>query len=211
MKKRTESCSLDQVIDAYLSVSIKPNRETLDDWIQWFPEYENELTDFTITWNEIENPRFSLQAQSDENLFVAIGKRLAREAFYSEDIKLVDNPKQTIQSILNEGRSLGISPKQLSDQLDLSISLIRKIDLRYILFETIPIFFIENLSETIKRNVREIAQYLSEGPLILENARFKSSHAPKLPEQRNFFDEVRRDPTLKEEQRENWLSYEVTK
>ena len=116
MKKRTESCSLDQVIDAYLSVSIKPNRETLDDWIQWFPEYENELTDFTITWNEIENPRFSLQAQSDENLFVAIGKRLAREAFYSEDIKLVDNPKQAIQSILNEGRSLGISPKQLSDQ-----------------------------------------------------------------------------------------------
>lgn len=209
MNNPIDSNSLNQVLDAYLSVSIKPNEKTLEKWILLFPEYENELIDFTSAWNDIENSPPALQTSSDDNSFIEIGNKIAREAFYAETVEEYITSRSAIQSILREGKGLGFSTRQLSDQLNISIALIRKIDLRYILFDTIPVFFMENLSETIKRSIREIAYYLSRPSRISENARFKSLHTPKITEQRNFFDEVRTDPQLKEEQREYWLSYEA--
>lgn len=210
MNNQSDLCSLDQVLDAYLSVSKIPNQDTLKDWIQRFPEYEIELIDFTIAWSDIENSPLAFQSKNYEDSFLAIGKKLVSETFYLETINERIKTKMAIRSFFTEGKNLGISPGQLSDQLNLSLPLLRRIDLRHFLFDTIPLFFMESLSNTIKRSVREIACFLSEKPLIPKTVRFRSQHIPRLTEQRNFFDEVSADATLTEEQREYWLSYKVT-
>ena len=210
MNNQSDLCSLDQVLDAYLSVSKFPNQDTLKDWVQRFPELEIELIDFTIAWNDITSSTLAPPAIINEDSFLAIGKKLASEAFYSETIDEYIQSKTVIQSLFSEGRYLGLSPDQLSDQLNLSMPFMRKIDLRYFLFNTMPLFFMESLSKTIRRSVREIACFLSERPLIPKTVRFKSQHIPKLTEQRNFFDEVSTDATLTEKQREYWLSYKIT-
>lgn len=207
MNSPIEPYSLDEVLDAYRSASKTPNRDVLSEWIQRFPEYATELIDFTIAWSETELLPASFNTGLEEDAFVAIGMRMAREAF---DAKASEHPetKLPIQSILDEGRKQGISPDQLSEQLKLSIPLIRKFDLRNILYSTIPLGLIESLAQSIKRSVRDVARYLSVKPVIPETVRFKSSKAPKVAEQKSFFDEVRRDPLLEEEQRKYWLSYE---
>ena len=210
MNNQSDLCSLDQVLDAYLSVSKIPNQDTLKDWIQRFPEYEIELIDFTIAWSDIENSPLASQSKNYEDSFLATGKKLVSEAFYLETNNEHIKTKMAIRSFFTEGKNLGISPGQLSDQLNLSLPLLRRIDLRHFLFDTIPLFFMESLSNTIKRSVREIACFLSEKPLIPKTVRFRSQHIPRLTEQRNFFDEVSADATLTEEQREYWLSYKVT-
>jgi GMP synthase PP-ATPase subunit len=138
---------------------------------------------------------------------VAIGMRIAREAFDAKGKEYTET-KLPIHSILDEGKSQGITPDQLSNQLKLSILMIRKIDLRNILYSTIPLNLIESLAQTIKRNVREVARYLSGQSVIPETVRYKSSQTPKVTEQKKFFDEIRKDTTLNEEQRDYWLSYE---
>ncbi len=207
MNSPIEPYSLDEVLDTYRSASKTPNREMLSEWIRRYPEYETELIDFTIAWSETEFLPTAIKTGLEEDAFVAIGMRMAREAFDTQASEHSET-KLPIQSILDEGRQRGISPDQLSDQLRLSIPLIRKIDLRNILYSTIPLDLIESLAQSIKRSAREVARYLSVKPVIPEAIRFKSSKAPKVAEQRSFFDEVRRDPLLEEEQRNYWLSYE---
>lgn len=207
MNNPFELQSFDEVLDAYLSASKVPNREALTDWIRRFPEYEKELIDFTIAWSETEHLPAVQQAGLEGHAFVAIGMRLAHEAFDSERREYTET-KLPMVSILDEGKSQGITPDQLSDQLKLSIIMIRKIDLRNILFSSIPLNLLESLSQAIKRSVREVARYLSGQSVIPETVRFKSSQPPKVAAQKNFFDEIRRDAMLDKEQRDYWLSYE---
>lgn len=207
MNSPVEPYSLDKVLEAYHSSSNTPNREVLAEWIRRFPEYETELIDFTIAWSETEHLPAARQTGLEEDAFVAIGMRLAHEAFDAKGSEHRET-KLPIHSILDEGRQRGFSPDQLSDQLKLSIPLIRKIDLRNILYSTIPLNLIESLAQSIKRSAREVARYLSMEQVIPETVRYKSSKTPKVTEQRSFFDEVRRDPLLEEEQRNYWLSYE---
>lgn len=207
MNSPVEPNSLDEVLDAYRSASNTPNHEVLAEWIRRFPEFETELIDFTIAWSETEHLPAARQTGLEEDAFVAIGIRLAREAFDAKGSEHSET-KFPIHSILDEGKRRGITPDQLSDQLKLSIPLIRKIDLRNILYSTIPLDLIESLAQTIKRSAREVARYLSMKPAIPQTVRFKSSKTPKVVEQRSFFDEIRRDTMLDEEQRNYWLSYE---
>jgi hypothetical protein len=136
MNSPFEPHSFDEVLDAYLSASKIPNREVLADWIRRFPQYGRELIDFTIAWSETEYSPAAQQTGLEGDAFVAIGMRIAREAFDVKGKEYTET-KLPIYSILDEGKSQGITPDQLSNQLKLSILMIRKIDLRNILYSRI--------------------------------------------------------------------------
>ena len=89
--------------------------------------------------------------------------------------------------------------------------MIRKIDLRYMDYLSLPLDLIQSIAQLINRNLKELAEYLSLKPTVPSATRFKSSNQPKAPEQTDFFDEVQEDKLLNQEQREYWLAYKENK
>lgn len=198
--------SLDEVFDAYTLALQMPNRETLIEYIRRYPQFEQELIDFTMAWMEAKNSPSTAKMEQEDSNFIQLGMVAAQEAFHQPGE--VKRTKSSFQSILKEAKSKGLSIDQFADVQNLSILLIRKIDLRAITYYTIPFEIIQSLAENLERNVREIAGYLTLPPMKPTTARYKSSKAPKLDTQRSFFDEVREDHLLSEEQRQYWLSKE---
>jgi hypothetical protein len=109
-------------------------------------------------------------------------------------------------SILSEGKSSGLSNVQLARKAKLSIALITKLDLRLIRYKTIPGKVIENVASAIKRTVEEVARYLQGRPRFAPDAGYKADEAPQIPEQQDFFEAVRTDSSLNEDEREHLLS-----
>jgi hypothetical protein len=206
MNSPIEPNTLDEVLDAYMLVSPIPNRDILIEYIHRYPQFERELIDYTMAWMETNHLPSSPEMDLEDSTFIQLGITAAQQAFHQqEEIKRTNS---SFQSILEEAKLRGMSASQLAIVLNLSILLIRKIDLRAIAYDTIPFEIIQSFSENLERNEREIARYLTLPPMQPITARYKSSKAPKLDEQRNFFDEVREDHLLSEEQRQYWLSKE---
>jgi hypothetical protein len=206
MNSPIEPNTLDEVLDAYTLASQIPNREILIEYIHRYPQFERELIDYTMTWMGTNHLPSPAEMEPEDTSFIQLGMAAAQQAFHQQDeIKRTNSP---FHSILEESKSSGISIDQFASMLNLSILLMRKIDLRAIAYHTIPFEIIQSFADNLKRNVREIARYLTLPPMQPTTARYKSSKAPKLDEQRSFFDEVREDHLLSEEQRQYWLSKE---
>jgi hypothetical protein len=80
-----------------------------------------------------------------------------------------------------------------------------------VLFDTIPSGLIESFAITLQRPPDEISNFLMSRPSVPQSLRLKSHQAPKVAQQQNFFDVIRTDPTISEEQRAYWLSFETKK
>lgn len=206
MNSPIEPNTLGEVLDAYKSASQIPNRDILIEYIHRYPQFEQELIDYTMTWMDTNNLLSPADMEQEDTTFVKLGMAASQKAFHQQvEIKRTNS---SLRSILEEANLRGMSPNQFAIVLNISIILIRKIDLRAIRYNTIPLEIIQSFAENLERNVREIARYLTLPPMQPTTARYKSSKAPKLDEQRSFFDEVREDHLLSEEQRQYWLSKE---
>lgn len=206
MNSPIEPNTLDEVLDAYTLASQIPNRDILIEYIHRYPQFERELIDYTMAWMETNKLPSPAEMEPEDTTFIQLGMAAAQQAFHQqEEIKRINS---SFRSILEEAKLRGISANQFAIVLNLSILLIRKIDLRAITYNTIPFEIIQSFAEILERNVREIARYLTLPPMQPTTARYKSSKGPKLDEQRSFFDEVREDHLLSEEQRQYWLSKE---
>jgi len=198
--------SLAEVLDAYTLALQIPNRAILIEYIHLYPQFEQELIDFTMAWMEAKNSPSTAEMEPDDSNFIQLGMVAAQEAFHQPGE--VKRTKSSFQSILKEAKLKGLSIDQFASLLNLSTLLIQKIDLRVIVYHTIPFEIIQSFAENLGRNVREIAGYLILPPMQSTTVRYKSSKAPELGKQRSFFEEVREDHLLSEEQQKYWLSKE---
>ena len=206
MNSPIEPNPLVEVLDAYTSTPQIQNRDILIEYIRRYPQFEQELIDYTMVWMESNHLPSPAELEPEDITFIQLGMAAAQQAFHQQE-----EFKRTnlyFQSILGEAKLRGMSANQFAIVLNLSILLIRKIDLRAIAYDTIPFEIIQSFAENLERNVREIARYLTLPPMQPTTARYKSSKTPKLDEKRSFFDEVREDHLLSEEQRKYWLSKE---
>jgi hypothetical protein len=109
-------------------------------------------------------------------------------------------------SILSEGKNSGLSNVQLAHKARLSIALLTKLDLRLVRYKTIPGKVIENVASAIRRTVEEVSAYLQGRSRFALDASYKADEAPEIPEQQDFFEAVRTDSSLTNDDRENLLS-----
>ncbi len=86
------------------------------------------------------------------------------------------------------------------------MALIRKLDRRLLRYASIPQEAIDLLAQTLRQQISVITQYLQGGPTLAQGASYRSEKAPALVEQEDFFEAVRNDRTLSDEQRHFWLS-----
>jgi hypothetical protein len=200
--------SVDDVLNAYVASSAGPSYEALTEWIQRYPHFERELTEFTVGWSLSETlPPIKETEEVDQETLVLRGMSVVQGILNKEDWQPTD--KHTpFAGLLKEGKHRGLSIDRLAEVTRLSAVLVRKLDRRLIVFASIPTEAIAVLARAVARGKEEVARYLRGQPMLPNGASYKAEEAPKLSESEDFFEAVRTDKTLPEEWRRHWLSLE---
>jgi hypothetical protein len=90
----------------------------------------------------------------------------------------------------------------------LSLVLLRLLDRRLIRFASIPREVIDALARVLGREAAAITHYLQGAATLAQGTRYYSVSTPALAQQQDFFDAVRSDPALSDDERARWLALE---
>ena len=211
MNEPIEQVTLEQALDAYVEDSPEPSLEKLKEWIKRYPQFERELTEFIVAWIQTEHLPSKNRQEDNAISWVSIGMDIAKRAYLQQSVQ---NPspltphKAPFVSIFSEGEINGHSPEDLARKLNISVTLIHKLERRLLQPESIPLNLTEFLAKEIRRDPVDISSYLVKEAYVPRGLQLKSKRAAKLSPKQNFFDAVRSDNTLSEDQRAFWLSFE---
>jgi len=210
MNNPVEPTSWEEVLDAYVAEAEMPNHALMMEWIRRYPQYRQELVDFTVTRSRLANSTPVEHEGIDEERLILRGMSIVQNLLHerSKNEAAPAHTERPIGSFVSEARWLQWSPDALAARLELSGTLLAKLDRRLIEHLTIPMQLIENLALTLKRDVISILRYLGQDSTLALGARYKATQAPQVPEKMSFFDAVRNDPELSDEQRQHWLALE---
>ena len=208
MNEPTRLERLEDVLDAYVASDVDPNGR-LDEWIQRYPEYERELTDFAVSWSLMESlPPAPDSEKVDEDTLVLRGMSVVQNLLHVQLSESSSRPVALLESLIAEGRSHGLEPRQLAQAAELGDSLLRKLDRRLIRYTSIPREAIKGLAGAIKRDAESVTVYLQQSPTFATATEHRSEQAPALNEPEDFFNAVRADPTISPEHAARWLELE---
>lgn len=199
---------LEDVLDAYVASGADPNAP-LDEWIRLYPEYEEELIEFAVSWSLMKwLPPAPDAEEVDEDTLVLRGMSVVQNLLHAQSLKSSSNAVVPLASLLEEGRNRGYKPRQLAQEVELGNSVLRKLDRRLIRYTSIPQELIEKLAEVIQSEPVRVATYLQQRPILATATEHRSEQSPALTAQEDFFDAVRSDPKLKREHAARWLKLE---
>jgi hypothetical protein len=197
MSEQTNREQLDAVLEAYIVSVPEPNHRILAEWIQRYPEFAEELTELTVA--RLTAP---FEVEPDE----------VDEATFQRDLQVVravlghQPEQQTITSLLDAGKAVGLTSfAAIAQRTNLSKLLIRKLELHLLKAASLPTQLITDLSAALHVRVTTLQQYFQRRPSVPQGS-FKSEQPPTVAEQEDFFEAVRKDLALTEEQRQYWLS-----
>lgn len=201
---------LDNILDAYVTEVETPNLEVLKEWIRKYPQYQRELTDFTIAWIQMEELLPINRDKTDHDTLVLRAMSVVQNLYRIGEQKSVpsQSAKNPIEKLVAEAETQGFSQDQFAAQLKLSVGLLWKLDRRLIKYSSIPVELIENIAGALRRGLQIVAEYFQSSPTLATNARYKAKQQPHVSEPTNFFDEVRSDTELSNENRAYWLELE---
>jgi len=201
---------LDEILDAYVAAAQIPNREVLREWIKKYPHYERELTDFTVAWIQMEETSSANRGKPDIDHLVLKAISTVQNLYNDNESEKTSSQinNNSIEKLVAEAEVQGISQDQFAAQLKLSVNLLWKFDRHLIQYSSIPVELIENVAGVLQRGLQIVAEYFQRPPILAVNARYKAKRQPHVSKPTNFFDEVRNDTDLSNEDRAYWLAFE---
>jgi hypothetical protein len=211
MNNSVEQWTWEAVLDAYVAAAEAPSHALLTEWIRQFPQYRQELTDFTVAWSRLAHTMPAIDVDFDEENFVLRGMSIVQNLLHqqSETQAPPATSGHPLGSILLEARQLRWPLDAFIARLELSRALLAKLDRRLIEYVTIPMQLIENLARALKRDVLSVSRYLMQPSTLAPDASYRAEQAPAVPAKEDFFDAVRNDSELDEGVRRRWLALET--
>jgi len=210
MNDQAERERLEDVLDALVASDVGPNSVALEEWIRRYPEYEQELTDFAVSWSLMKWMPPSPDAEEvGEETLVLRGMSVVQNLLHREaQVRgVVPQATQTpLTSLVGEARNRGLTPPQLAYATGLGVTVLRKLDRRLIRYASVPREAIKVLASAIQREPENVARYLQQEPVFATGAQHRAEQAPELAEPEEFVTAVRADPTMTDEQRAQWLA-----
>jgi len=198
--------TLDEIIDEYVAQSPEPSYEALAQWIGRYPQYAQELTDFTVSWSLAERLPLDPGELTAEETAALLSKHMNTVRAIMERQSI--SAAQAIKGLLAEARTRELSIRQLAEKTGLSVALVTKLDRRLIRYASIPRQVVSDIADALGREAQAVARYLQGGALLAPSAvSYRAEEAPSLPEQQDFAEAVRDDRLLSSEERERLLGY----
>lgn len=213
MNDQQERQALEDVLDAFVASAAGPDSAPLAEWIRRYPQYERELTEFAASWSLMRSLPPSPDAEEvDEETLVLRGMSVVQNLLHKQQLAQAAAPATTVVpfvSLVAEGRARGLAPRQLAQAAGIGEIVLRKLDRRLIAFGRLPReasdALVAALAAALERGTESVARYLQQGP-VFAAAAHRAEQAPQLADPEDFFDAVRNDPTMTDEQRARWLA-----
>lgn len=210
MENKYSLDELEQVMDEYVVENESLSKETLKEWIRSYPQYERELIDLTVALINLQSRPSVDISKEEEDILIQRGISVVERIMQDNPIHPPEKVSSSspIQSLVKEASHRGLSLDQFSERIYLTPSLLVKIDRRLIRFNTIPIQLLEVIATTLDQNIITIVKYFNLQSTIPQGIRFKAKTKPNISLQVNFFEEIRKDPTISIDSRQYWLKFE---
>ncbi len=152
---------------------------------------------------ESSDPRLRFQEQ--EILACAHLRRPALRALEAPVAAPAAPEAHPFAGIVAEGKARGLTLHQIAERLGLTPALVRRLDLRAFRFGPRERPVAAAIGSLLGWDLAALAHYLQQRPALAPNASFRADRAPETQEQQDFFEAVRADPRLTDEQRSRWL------
>lgn len=209
MRASREKDRLEDVLNEYVQCEVKPSHAALEKWIKEYPEYKKELVEFTVSWTLMTD--LSSSADVDE---VSPDILLLRAMSVVEDRLYAHRQKKSasqplVSDLLKEAKRLGLTVEMIASKVDMSAQMVTKLARRHIAYPTIPDEAINRFSAVCEMRKDDLKLYFQRPIVVAQQARFTAKSGPKVPSSsEDFFDAIRNDRSLDDNQRSFWLSFE---
>jgi hypothetical protein len=219
MNEQIERTALEDVLDAYVAAATDSGAPPLAEWVRRFPQFERELTEFAASWSLMKGlPPAPDAEEVDEETLVLRGMSVVQNLLHAQEQAVaapapavVPTAAVSIASLLAAAQSRDLTPRQLAAAVGIGSALLRKLDLRRIDIVQMPRDAIDALATALAtalgRAADEVAAYLRQGPALAAMAR-RAEQAPEVGPPEDFFDAIRNDTTMTDEQKQRWLAFE---
>lgn len=197
--------TLDDILHAFIETVPEPSVVDLTDWIRRYPQFRQELIDFTAS-------RELMQWLPDEDIapvnstaLATRGRSVVRDLLQRNQERRAADETPPI-SLSDAGTKRGQTIHQLAEQAGLSVPLWRMLDRR--LVRGVPDAVIGSVAQTIGVTPSAVARYLQQPAMLVSSALHRSATTPTLAAAEDFFEAVRQDVTLSEDRRSRLLALE---
>jgi hypothetical protein len=197
------------VLNEYVATEHKPNHKELKRWIKQYPEYKQELIEFTVNWGLMEHIPQSdvLKEEVSEEILVLRAMSIVEDRLHYLKEKTKASESE-INDLPTTYKKLGLDVHQMAAQCKVSSTIMMKLSRRFIDYSSIPQELIGCVAAAVSVPKEAVINYLRK-PINIKGIQYSARTKPKLPKkQENFFDAVRNDSTLEEELQKYWLSRE---
>ncbi len=191
---------LQDIFEAYsLETPDGNNLDVLEKYIEKYPQYEQELTEFAA---ERATLKFDLETEisNEEKKHLAELTRKNFEKFWTSKQTQV----QSIDSLIAIAKKLGLKKIEFAKRIGLNPAQLFNLEVRKYVFSTIPKNLIETIAETLQTTKDSIENYLKLTPSVAAN--YKSETRPDEIKQISFEQGINDDETLSPKEKERLLN-----
>jgi hypothetical protein len=207
---------LNDILDAYAASTPGPNFETLKEWVRRYPEFEAELTEFTIDWRLLHAFSPDAQATVDEETLVLRGMSIVERLLYTKRMQATEEKAREngvargemplpLSSLIRAANERSMTLDTFAHETGLSVGLIAALNNRLVRVASIPREAVEAVARVLGRSIDAVFVYLQLPPTLSTTAQYEAERSPTAAPQRDFFELVRIDRELTEEQKQRWL------
>ena len=135
MKAKEEVMTLNDVLSEFVAQYDRPTREALLVWIGRYPQYERELIEFVAAWaeQEILPPAHELSSEDEKRIVNRAMSHVQNVIYNQSENRKGSRIKGTqFATLVDEGKNVGFSARELAKACDLDLALLTKLNNRQI-------------------------------------------------------------------------------
>lgn len=191
-----------EVLEGYAAATPDGNEKSiLDQWIEEHPMYAQDLMEFAAN-REMLAYRSSEGFESEDRKQEYIRRSISTYNRFVESSR--GKNFSALKSIIKRAAELDLKKNELTQRLGISITLLNSLENRAIDYSSIPKAFLVRVSEVIQVHLDSVAAFFQ---LPRVGAEFHKNHTrPDELKTVNFYDAVKADYGLTEEQKKHLLS-----
>lgn len=209
MKHHEYRESLEDVLNDYMASTEHPSKEGLVEWIRRYPHYTKELAEFTTNWLVLETAGVSTEgADIDEEALIARGMEVVHGILNKNPPREQEAKGKPIVNLMEEAGDQGLTQTGFATALGLGSQTLSKLNRGLIRATSIPAELISLIAELIERSPSTVSDFFEGGPRLPMGAEYRATRRPMVGDQQDFFDAVRGDTTIDDEDKAFWLDIE---
>ena len=168
-------------------------------WLNNYPEFANELMNWTTTKPISDYADQSKISENDVAYVRQIGIQVVAEKRAEYQAKPI-----TISSLKDAAKQQGLSLRSLAERLGVGSSLVFKLEYRHISFASLPSKFVNQIAESLQVSLSQIQAYLQQSATLSPSASYRSDSVPQVTEQEDFLQALESCSDMTEEQKNRW-------